>query len=325
MTSGHPNTVPPAWLAALPAGCTARPLEGARWGQLLMPPALPPSAAPQGQLRLVLFASFWIGQATLQAALAYQRRFPERLRIVGLVTDDPVSPQARISLRKRAWSIMPPAERLQVKLGLLRTALAAGIPVYTGEIKTPGFRQALGQWRPDALVTCGFGQVLDRPILDALPYGAYNCHPTDLANGHGAGPSPWDDMVTRGVFHTVWSVHRMIEQVDAGPVIGQSPPIHVGDASGRLIADARCFFYKVVPGVAPMILRLVDSLAARRGTGRPGLLQAIDIPGAVSPALRARLAAPVAIGWQDLTIPVPGEADFAALHPPMVEDMAAAG
>lgn len=301
------------WRDRLPQGCGCETLEGARWGALLTPPAMArqPAAAT---MQIVLFASFWIGQATLQAALAYQQRHPGRLRIVGVVTDDPVSPQARISLRKRAWSAMAEAERLEVKLALLRTALGAGIPVYTGEIKTAGFRRVLGGWQPDALVSCGFGQVLDRSILDLLPYGAYNCHPTDLANGHGAGPAPWDDMAARGVTHTVWSVHRMTEVVDAGPVIGQTPPINVADAAGRLSPDPRCFFYKVVPAVSPMVLALLASLVRRREAERPSPIADLDIAAVMTAALRRRLADPVAPDWRSLTIPTPGDTDFAALE-----------
>ncbi|MBX9702154.1 MAG: hypothetical protein K2X74_22150, partial [Acetobacteraceae bacterium] len=117
-------------------------LEGARWGALLTPPhaAEPPDvAAPPDTVgdpfRLVLFGSFWIGHTALRGALAYQRQGPSPARLVGVTTDDPISPRARISLRKRAWGLMTEEERLAVKLGLLGTALDAGVPVYTGEIK----------------------------------------------------------------------------------------------------------------------------------------------------------------------------------------------
>ncbi|MCB4822955.1 formyltransferase family protein [Roseicella aerolata] len=282
--------------------------EGARWGVLLHPPN---SQQPQEQaeLRLVLFVSFWIGQATLHAALAYLRRLPGRIRVVGVVTDDPISPQARISLRKRAWSLMSEEERLAVKLRLVRTALEAGIPVYTGEVKTPGFRRVLAAWQPDAIITCGFGQVLDRAILDTAPQGAYNCHPTDLANGHGAGPSPWADMEARGVTHTVWSVHRMTEEVDAGPVIGRSAPINLADAAGRLVREPRAFVYKILAPICWMALCLIDSLVR----ARPGPLRRLDLDSGMPAALRRQLLQPIGPDWQDTQVPVPGDAEFAGL------------
>jgi folate-dependent phosphoribosylglycinamide formyltransferase PurN len=272
------------------------------------------AARPEGALRLVLFGSFWIGQAALQAVLAYLGRFPERAQLVGVVTDDPVSPQARISLRKRAWAAMSAAERLEVKLRLAGTALGAGVPVYTGEIKTAGFRRVLAEWRPDAIVTCGFGQVLDGGILGTAPYGAYNCHPTDLANGHGAGPAPWDDMAARGVTHTVWSVHRMTEVVDAGPVVGQTPPINVADAQGRLIPDPRAFFFKVLPPIGWMVMRTVDALVRRRAMGLREPLRHVELDAAMPPALRRRLLQPLAPDWRGTPIPTPGEEEFEALR-----------
>ncbi len=264
--------------------------------------------------RLVVFGSFWIGHAALRAALAYQRSGPSAARIVGVSTDDPISPRARISLRKRAWSLMTEAERRSVVLALLGTALDAGLPVHTGEIKTPGFRRLLADWRPDAIITCGFGQILDRAILDAVPYGVYNCHPTDLANGHGAGPAPWDDMFARGVHHTVWSVHQMTEIVDAGPVIGQTPPINVADAQGRLPEDRRSFFYKVVPPIGWMVLRLLDALVLRKEQGLSGPLTRLDLKTGIPAGLLQRMGQPLAPDWATAPIPEPGAEEFAALR-----------
>ena len=299
-------------LTGLCRGTTARTLDGARWGMLLVPP--PPPPVPDGALRLVLFGSFWIGHAALRAALAFQRRGAPPVLIVGVVSDDPISPEARISLKKRAWSLMTPEERLAVKSALVTRALEAGVPVYTGEVKTPGFREVLADWRPDAILTCGFGQVLDSPILDAAPLGAYNCHPTDLLNGHGAGPTPWADMSARGVHHTRWSVHRMIEEVDAGKVVAQTPPIHVGDAMGRLPADNRAFFYKVVPAVGWMVLRVIDALAQRHAAGNRALLDWVDLDAGMPAALRREIEGPVQPGWQAAGIPEPGDAEFQALR-----------
>jgi folate-dependent phosphoribosylglycinamide formyltransferase PurN len=314
MPSGIIDPDPMARLRALQPGCACDTLEGARWGALLTPP--PPNRPPGAEdgLRLVLLGSFWIGQAALQAVLAYLQRHPGRARLVGVVTDDPVSPQARISLRKRAWALMSEAERQEVKLALVGTALGAGVPVYTGEVKTAGFRRALAAWRPDAIITCGFGQVLDAAILDAAPYGAYNCHPTDLANGHGRGPAPWDDMTARGVTHTVWSVHQMTEVVDAGPIIGQTPPNNVADSRGRLLPDTRAFFYKVLPPVGWMILRTLDALVRRRDMGLPGPLQSVELDATMPPALRRRLLQPIAPDWRDAPVPTPGQEEFDALR-----------
>lgn len=313
VTEGARLAGPPEWIDDLPRGVGCRRLDEARWGYLLSPAATAP--APRGTgpaLRVALFGSFWIGHAALRSILAVAARGPLPIRLVGVATDDPLSPGARISLRKRAWGLMAPEERRAVKLALLRRALSAGVPVYTGEVKTSGFREVFAGWGVDAVITCGFGQVLDRPLLDC-PLGAYNCHPTDLLNGHGAGPAPWDDMTARGVHHTVWSVHQMTEVVDAGRVIGQTPPINVGDAAGRLPEDRRAFFFKALAPIPWMVLSLLEALAARRGADAPGLIDTLDIGGTMPPALRARLLRPVEPGWEATQIPEPGAEEFAAL------------
>lgn len=318
-----PSTVHPELMARLRAlwpECRCEALEGARWGGLLsLPAAAPDPRAPlqgagDGALRVALFGSFWIGQAALQAVLAYLGRHPGRARLVGVATDDPVSPQARIGLRKRAWAAMSEDERFEAKARLAATALGAGVPVYTGEIKTPGFRRVLAGWRPDAIVTCGFGQVLDAGILGAAPSGAYNCHPTDLLNGHGAGPSPWEDMAARGVQHTVWSVHQMTEIVDDGPVVGRTPPINVADAEGRLVPDPRAFFFKVLPPIGWTVLRTVDGLVRRREMGVREPMRRVDLDAAMPPGLRSRLLQPVAPDWRNTRIPTPGHEEFDALR-----------
>ena len=66
---------------------------------------------------------------------------------------------------------------------------------------------AHAQWRPDAILVCVFGQVIDAPIIRLPPCGIYNFHPSDLAHHHGAGLAPYDDLVARGVATTVWAVH----------------------------------------------------------------------------------------------------------------------
>lgn len=314
MASGIPASDLLTYLRDLHPGCSHETLEGARWGALLTPRSPRAPAASRTTLRVMLCASFWIGQAALQAVLALQNRFPGRVQVVGVATDDALSPNARISLRKRAWALMPAAERFEVMATLADIALSAGVPVYTGEIKTPGFRRVLAAWRPDAIITCGFGQVLDTGIIGSAPYGAYNCHPTDLANGHGAGPSPWEDMAARNVTHTVWSVHQMTEVVDAGPVIAQTPPINVADAEGRLLPDARAFFYKVLPPIGWMVLKVLAALLQRRDAGCTEPLRQVEIGAGMPAALRQRLLQPVAPNWRDAPVPTPGREEFEALR-----------
>ena len=214
------------------------PVAGARWGELILPAPDEAALAPSGGgLRVVLFASFEFGYVVLEAVKAYARMFPGRVQLVGLVTDDPVNPAARIGLKKRVWHHMDHEEVVAIETAVVEAALCEGVPAYTGEIKIDGFRVLLDEWRPDAIISCVFGQVIDAWIINRPAYGIYNFHPTDLAHGFGAGPTPAEDLAARGATSTVWTIHQVIEAVDAGPVVAVSPAINVVDLSGALPAD----------------------------------------------------------------------------------------
>ena len=42
------------------------------------------------------------------------------------------------------------------------------------------------------------GRSSDAAIIEAARCGVYNFHPTDLAKGIGAGPTPYEEVVGRG-------------------------------------------------------------------------------------------------------------------------------
>ena len=60
------------------------PVAGARWGELILPAPDEVAQAPDGGLRVVLFASFEFGYVVLEAVKVYARRFPGRVQLVGL-------------------------------------------------------------------------------------------------------------------------------------------------------------------------------------------------------------------------------------------------
>lgn len=69
-----------------------------------------------------------------------------------------------------------------------RAALEAGLPVYQFEhIKTEGV-EILKSLRPDIMVTCAYGQILSKEILDIAPLGVINVHGSLLPKLRGAAP-----------------------------------------------------------------------------------------------------------------------------------------
>ena len=206
-------------------------VEGSRWGELILP--APGEAAPHGDagLKLLAVSAYTYSLPLLAAVFDFQRGNPGRLRLIGLATDDPINADAHIDLRKRVWKYYSQDERVAMETLTVEAALAEGVPVFTGELKSPGFRALIADWAPDAIVVCVCGQIFDAAIIEAARCGVYNFHPTDLAKGIGAGPTPYEEVVGRGDPWSRWTVHRMTVDVDSGR--SSASPRRCGSATRR--------------------------------------------------------------------------------------------
>jgi len=284
------------------------PVAGSRWGELILPAPQESRAAGDG-LRVVMFASFEFGYAAIEAVKAYAARFPGRVQLVGLATDDPINSEARIGLKKRVWRYMQHDEVVAIETAVVEAGLSAGAPVFTGEIKTPGFRAMLDAWNPDVIISCVFGQVIDQSIIDRPAYGIYNFHPTDLEHGFGAGPTPAEDMAAKGMTSTVWTVHHVIEAVDAGGIVAVSPQINCADRAGRLPADPLMLYDKLVEPAGVLAAGLIDTLWRRYDARRPGKLARIDLDAAWPAEVRGRMQQPIHAERHVVLLP-----GFAAAH-----------
>lgn len=150
------------------------------WGELILPaPDESPRSAKKG-FRILIFASFLLGYLLVEALKEMEMRNPERVRIVGLVTDDPANLKARISSEKRIWRLFGMNKKVELEKVMIESALSSGIPCFTGNVKTESFRKLLSMWNPDAILVCVFGQILDRPMINYPIFGIYNFHPADL-------------------------------------------------------------------------------------------------------------------------------------------------
>ena len=208
--------------------------EGPAWGELILPAPEEAQQQPNQNdfpdaLRLVVVASYTMGYLALETLKLFQSRFPERLQVLALLTDDPVNPDAKISLAKRYWHFLTPERCLEIEVALIESALSFGLPVYSGAIKTDWFHRQLRTWAPDAILCCGYGQLLDRTILEQPPLGVYNLHPSDLAAGIGVGPAPFEEPMSLGPRH---------QRLDAPPH-GRSPRPRPGTGHLPALCPAR--------------------------------------------------------------------------------------
>ena len=97
------------------------------------------------------------------------------------------------------------------------------------------FIEQLRELRPDLSVVVAYGHILQPEILDLPSLGSVNVHASLLPQLRGAAPVNW--AIIRGHEQTGVTVMRMVEAMDAGPIIHQlSEPISDEDSASELMS-----------------------------------------------------------------------------------------
>jgi methionyl-tRNA formyltransferase len=105
-------------------------------------------------------------------------------------------------------------------------ALEEGIPVLTPDRPSgPAFIQEIRSLRPELSVVVAYGHILEPEILELPPGGSINVHASLLPELRGAAPVNW--AILQGMETTGVSIIRMVEAMDAGPILLQTPE-HIG-------------------------------------------------------------------------------------------------
>lgn len=280
------------------------PLEDPRWGELIIPSKMENPNKTNAGFRVLVFNSFLMGYLLLETLKECERRFPDRLNIIGLVTDDPANPHARISVKRRIWRLYDQNEKVEIEKEMIESALSFGIPCYTGEIKTDYFRKLLKQWNPDAILVGVFGQIIDKPIIDFPKYGIYNFHPADLAHHTGAGPRPFEDLIERNASTSKVTVHHVSEEIDAGHIVGQSPPVNVRLINGELTDNVLVLDDKMMEPVDQLGAVLISKLILKKESGKEGKIDRIDFEHYFSEEQQQKLMQPIETNNPSENLPV---------------------
>lgn len=99
-------------------------------------------------------------------------------------------------------------------------ALAAGLPVVDPvDVNAPEIVGRLTALGADLAYVAAFGQKIGRAIRDACPAGMVNLHGSLLPALRGAAPIQW--AVIRGHAEAGVTVFRLVEKMDAGPILVQ--------------------------------------------------------------------------------------------------------
>ena len=113
-------------------------------------------------------------------------------------------------------------------------ALAHGLPVLQPlSLRDPGALDTLAALSPDLVVVAAYGLILPRRMLEIPTYGALNVHASLLPRWRGAAPIQRSIMA--GDTETGITIMRMVEALDAGPMLlRRSTAIGIDESGGAL-------------------------------------------------------------------------------------------
>ena len=123
----------------------------------------------------------------------------------------------------------------------IERARAAGIETF---VVRPGEHEDRAQWNraleaavaryaPDRVLFAGFMRIVDAPFVEAFAGRIVNTHPSLLPSFPGAHAVR--DALAHGVKVTGVTVHEVVADVDAGPILAQAAvPVEEGDTEEQL-------------------------------------------------------------------------------------------
>lgn len=123
----------------------------------------------------------------------------------------------------------------------LERARAAGVETFlvepSGHANRAGWNRALqeavARRAPECVLLAGFMRIVDAQFVDAFRGRIVNTHPSLLPSFPGAHAVR--DALAHGVLVTGVTVHEVVADVDAGPILAQAAvPVQDGDTEERL-------------------------------------------------------------------------------------------
>ena len=273
------------------------------WGALYLP--LQEKKITNKVLKVVLFGSTNAGALVVDSLFRFERKYPDLMSLVAVATDDPSDPNTRISVNKRIWKYYNTDEMLILRNKVIDLSTHGGIPCYTGSIKTQYFRDMLQQWKPDVILMCCFGQIVDPFIYEYPVYGMYNFHPSDLAANIGVGAHPFRDTMRNGNSTSVMTIHHVNELIDRGPVVGFSSNINIKKADGSYPASILSLQEKI-PSVSGWLgTELIREVIKHKEEGIQQPVSRIDFTSRTPKHIKQKLLEPANDDLSDMyTLPL---------------------
>lgn len=160
----------------------------------------------------------------------------ENYDVIGVVTQ----PDKEVG-RKRQVTFSP----------IKQVAISHSIPVFQ-PVKIRNDYENILALRPDMIVTCAYGQIIPKVMLDAPKYGCVNVHASLLPKLRGGAPihhAILDNYPKTGI-----TIMYMVEKMDAGDIIAQVETIiksddTVGSLHDRLSVMGRDLLLETLPKI----------------------------------------------------------------------------
>ncbi|MBO6272070.1 methionyl-tRNA formyltransferase [bacterium] len=86
-------------------------------------------------------------------------------------------------------------------------------------LSSPEFIETINALKPDIAVVCSFNQKFPKELIDAVPDGIINIHPSLLPKYRGGNPYSW--VIINGEKQTGVTLHFISENFDEGDIIAQ--------------------------------------------------------------------------------------------------------
>ena len=95
-----------------------------------------------------------------------------------------------------------------------------GLTIFEPErLRDPEFFKKISSLKPDIFAVAAYGKIIPQELLDIVPYGSLNIHPSLLPKYRG--PSPIEAAILAGEKETGVSIMQMDRDIDHGPVLAK--------------------------------------------------------------------------------------------------------
>ena len=135
-------------------------------------------------------------------------------------------------------------------------ALQHGLTVHTPQkISAPDVQPLVEEAKADLAIVCAYGHILPDRLLALFPAGCYNLHFSLLPRWRGA--SPVQAAILAGDVNTGVSLQSMVRELDAGPIVSETPPMEINpqETAGELAPRLATAAAELLSATLPILIQ----------------------------------------------------------------------